>query len=378
MRARRSPLGRYNLIQTSVSRTVKSRSAAGAAHPGWLVAKAMIEAPEPESAPLRTGSAPHCVEFREGRRLGLIGYLYAISAAISNDSVVWLDLVDPSPDELGLLQREFHLHPLAIEDAQTPHERPKIQAYDGYLSVIVHPVTWEGEHLVVHELSIFAGKQYLITVSHSPRFPLGEVERRWHAHDGSLGQDSSFLLYTLLDTIVDGYFPISDRLEEWINDLQAQVFDQSTNATDKLREIFVLKQDVHQARRAVTPMREIIQPIVRGDFKFLDRESLYYRDVYDHAVRVIDQLDSARDYLNSALDILLSMVANRQNEVSKQLAIIATIFLPLTYITGFFGQNFGFMVDHITKPGMFWYLGIGSQVACLLVLLGYFRWKRWF
>jgi magnesium transporter len=338
----------------------------------------MIEAPTPESAPLRMGTAPHCVEFREGRRHGLIEDLDAISDALQADSVVWLDLVDPSAEELALLQREFHLHPLAIEDAQTPHERPKIQAYDGYLSVIVHPVTWEGERLVVHELSIFAGKQYLITIDHTPRFSLDEVERRWHTHDGSIGQDSSYLLYTLLDTIVDGYFPISDRLEEWINDLQAQVFDQSTNATDKLREIFVLKQDVHNARRAVTPMREIIQPIVRGDFKYLDRESLYYRDVYDHAVRVIDQLDSARDYLNSALDILLSMVANRQNEVSKQLAIIATIFLPLTYITGFFGQNFGWMVNNVVSPQIFWGLGVGSQVATVIVLFWYFRFKKWF
>ncbi len=338
----------------------------------------MIEAPEPESAPPRTGSAPHCVEFREGRRHGLIGDLDAIGGAIAGSSLIWLDLVDPSPEELALLQREFHLHPLAIEDAATPHERPKIQAYDGYLSVIVHPVTWEGERLLVHELSIFAGKQYLITISRSPRFPLDEVERRWQMHDGSIGEDSSFLLYTLLDTVVDGYFPISDRLEEWINDLQAQVFDLRSNATEQLREIFVLKQDVHQARRAVTPMREIVQPIVRGDFKFLDREALYYRDVYDHAVRVIDQLDSARDFLNSALDVLLSMVANRQNEVSKQLAIIATIFLPLTYITGFFGMNFAFMTDRITKPWAFWYLGIGSQVICLAILLLYFRWKRWF
>jgi magnesium transporter len=338
----------------------------------------MIDAANPETAPRREGTAPHCVEFRGGKRHGLIGDLEAISDALESHSLVWLDLVDPTAEDLALVQREFKLHPLAIEDAQTPHERPKIEAFDGYLSVIVHPVTWEGERLVVHELAIFAGKQFLITVSKEPVYSLIEVERRWHLHDGSIGEDSSFLLYTLLDTVVDGYFPVSDRLEEWINDLQAEVFDQRTDATSKLREIFVLKQDVHQARRAVTPMREIVQPLVRGDFKFLGSETPYYRDVYDHAVRVIDQLDSARDYLNSALDILLSMVANRQNEVSKQLAIIATIFLPLTYITGFFGQNFGYMVDKIVKPEVFWYLGVGSQVACLLLLVLYFRLKRWF
>jgi magnesium transporter len=104
----------------------------------------------------------------------------------------------------------------------------------------------------------------------------------------------------------------------------------------------------------------------------------FYRDVYDHAIRVIDQLDSARDFINSALEIHLSLVANRQNEVAKQLAIIATVFLPLTYITGFFGQNFGYMVNGITTPQTFWLIGVGTQVVGLVALLGYFKLKRWF
>jgi magnesium transporter len=330
--------------------------------------------------PVRTGTAPHCVEFREGKRHEVITDLDDISERLkSSDNLIWLDLVSPSSGELEVLRREFDLHPLAIEDAQTAHERPKIEAYPNYVFLIVHPATWKDERLIIHEMAIFAGPRYLVTIHHEPAYPLAEAERRWHLHDGELGADVGILLYTLLDTIVDGYFPISDRLEEWISELQNGLFDARSDQNKTLRDIFELKNDVHHARRAIVPMRDILQPLLRGDLKLFDRDDLpFYRDVYDHAIRVIDQLDSARDFINSALEIHLSLVANRQNEVAKQLAIIATVFLPLTYITGFFGQNFGFMVNGITTPQTFWLIGVGTQVVGLVALLGYFKIKRWF
>jgi magnesium transporter len=333
-----------------------------------------------DAVSLRAGTAPHCVEFRNGSRRGVIHDLDRISDAIGeHGNLVWLDLVAPTPEQLELLRREFDLHPLAIEDAETAHERPKIEAYPGYVFLIVHPVGYETGRLVVHELAIFAGHRFLVTIHHEPAYAVAEVERRWQLHDGELGGDSGFLLYTLLDTIVDAYFPITDRLEERINELQNGLFAAHSDQNATLREIFNLKNEIHAARRAVHPMRDILQPLVRGDLKFFEREELaYYRDVYDHAIRVIDQLDSARDLINSALEIHLSLVANRQNEVAKQLTIIATIFLPLTYLTGFFGQNFGYMVNGIASPQTFWYLGIGSQVVGLTALLAYFRIKRWF
>ena len=333
-----------------------------------------------EAPPPRTGSAPHCVEFRGGKRHAVITNLDEISDALAHGTnLIWLDLVAPSAEQLEVLRREFNLHPLAIEDAQTEHERPKIEQYDDYVFLIVHPTTWQGDRLEVHEMAIFAGARYLVTIHHKPPFPIAEVERRWRLHDGELGVDVGILLYTLLDTIVDAYFPIADRLEERIAALQNALFEARSDPNDMLKEIFVLKNDVHNARRAVVPMRDILQPLVRGDIKLFNRDDLpFYRDVYDHAVRVIDQVDSARDFVNTALEIHLSLVANRQNEVSKQLAIIATIFLPLTYITGFFGQNFGYMINGITSAHTFWYLGIGAQLVGLVVLLAYFRIKRWF
>jgi magnesium transporter len=324
-----------------------------------------------------------CVTFRGGKRVGALhGFEEVRDNVGQHGNVVWLDLVDPSDADLTKLKIMFDLHPLAIEDAQTAHERPKIEQYPEYLFLIVHAVTWEDDRLTIHELAIFAGHRFLVTIRREPAFAIDEAERRWTVHDGELGVDAGFLLYTLLDTIVDGYFPIGDRLEEWIADLQAKLFDSAADQrklNEMLRDIFDLKNDVHHARRAVVPMRDILQPLVRGDSKFFDREEeRYYRDVYDHAIRVIDQLDSARDLVSSALEIHLSLVANRQNEVSKQLAIIATIFLPLTYVTGFFGQNFGIMVSGIASRKAFWLLGVGSEVVCLIVLLAYFRIKKWF
>jgi magnesium transporter len=330
--------------------------------------------------PLRTGTDPHCVEFRDGRRHRVIHDLERISDAIGvSGHVVWLDLVAPSHEQLALLQQEFSLHPLAVENAASRHERPKVDAYDGYLFVIIHPVTWSGDRLVAHELAIFAGERFLVTIRNEPQYPIAEVERRWHSHDGELGGDCGFLLYTLLDTIVDGYFLISDRLEEWIEELQTGLFERAGKSDATLREIFEPRNDIHNARRAVVPVRDIVQPILRGDVKVLGSDhSAYYRDVYDHAIRVIDQMDSARDLVSGALEAHLSLVANRQNEVTKQLAVIATIFLPLSFITGFFGQNFGYMVNAIASPAPFFGLGLGSQVVFLAILLVYFRRKGWF
>jgi magnesium transporter len=321
-----------------------------------------------------------CTTFKDGRRTAVLHDPREVGAAVEDQShVVWLDLIAPSSADLESLRTTFDLHPLAIEDAQTEHERPKIESFERYLFLVIHPVTWEDERMIVHEMSIFAGKNFLITIRQKPVYPIDEIEKRYEAHDGKLGEDSGFLLYSLIDSVVDHYFPIGDKLEEWIAELQTRLFDRDARENQTLKEIFDLKNDVHHARRAVAPVREIIQPLVRDDFNFFaGDEERYYRDVYDHAVRVIDQLDAARDLVNSALEIHLSLVANRQNEISKQLAIIATIFLPLTYITGFFGQNFGFMVNSITGAKTFWWLGIGSEVVAAIALLAYFRIKRWF
>lgn len=294
-------------------------------------------------------------------------------------SLVWLDVIGPDAASLSLLQEEFDLHPLAVEDAMTAHERPKIDGYDGYWFLVVHGVTAKDEVVTIHELSIFSGKNYLITVRREPGYPLDEIERRWRTRSGLSKRDSGALLFTVLDTIVDGYFDAVETLDEQINALEVELLREGMQDASLPMRIFALKRDVQRFRRAAVPMRDILNPIIRGDLVLYSTEELaYFRDVYDHAIRVIDQLDAARDLVNNALEINLAIVANRQNAIVKQLTIIATIFLPLTFISGFFGQNFAYLVSNIASPVKFWALGIGTEVVALLVLLVYFKWKKWF
>ena len=296
------------------------------------------------------------------------------------NTFVWFDLAEPTHDDSQLLQSEFELHPVAIEDAALVHERPKIEAYDGYWLVVLHAVTLgRTGKLVSHELAVFVGKNFVITIRAHPLYPLDEIERRWLAK-GTIPHTATGLLYVMLDTVVDGYYPVAHAYDERLVQLENRVLHAKRNPPqDVLRDVLGFKRDLVRLRHAVAPVRDILGPLLRGELATLDSSmTAYYRDVYDHALRVTEQVDSVRDLLNSTLDIHLSSEAHRQGEVSKQLTIIATIFLPLTYITGFFGQNFGWMVNHITDGREFLWLGIGAQLITLALLVVYFRRKGWF
>ncbi|HET9030423.1 MAG TPA: magnesium transporter CorA family protein, partial [Candidatus Aquilonibacter sp.] len=205
------------------------------------------------------------------------------------------------------------------------------------------------------------------------------IVRRWEHQPESLERNSGALLYAILDTLVDGYWPAAETLEERVGDLETSLFEEGVRTRAALIEIFDMKKTIHHFRRAVLPMREILIAVQRNDLGILQAPELpYFRDIYDHATRVNEEIDSARDLVNSALEIHLGLTANQQNEVSKQLTIIATIFLPLTYLTGFFGQNFGWLVNDITGRRAFVIYGLGLELLALVLLLAYFKRKRWF
>jgi magnesium transporter len=167
--------------------------------------------------------------------------------------------------------------------------------------------------------------------------------------------------------------------EDHVEALEEALLGDRQRTKDVLIEIYEMKKDLTRFRRAVVPVRDILTPILRGELKLFGEDEIpYYRDVYDHVAVVVDQMDAARDIINNARDTHISIASHRQNEVAKQLTIVATVFLPLTFITGFFGQNFGWLVNHITDRSAFQFWGIGSEVVGLAGLLGYFRWKRWF
>lgn len=322
-----------------------------------------------------------CSVFRENGTVAPLTDLATISEVLTEPGTfVWLDTVDPGNGDLRVLQEEFALHPLAIEDAIKAHQRSKIDVYDDCWFIVVHAVA-HGEHtLTPSEIAIFAGERFVVTVRHAPAYPLEEVQRRWGTIT-SLKRDSGALVYTILDTIVDDYFPVVEafeaRVEALEHNLLAPITRKST-ARDVLTDILDVKQKLQTMRHIVAPVSDIVARIVRSDVRiFGEDETMYYRDVQDHALRLLDRVDSLHEMLTASLSIHWSVAANRQAEVSKQLTVIATIFLPLSFITGFFGQNFGFLVNHITDRRDFFLLGIGTEIVALLLLIAYFARKRW-
>jgi magnesium transporter len=347
---------------------------------GWKSMAPMKDALQ-RSEPLPSaGDRARCLVYDGTAQPRPLSELGNISEVLADaDTFVWLDVVDPQPDDFALIQEEFGLHPLAVEDALKAHERPKIEAYDDSWFVIVQGATRDGDELRIHEVAIFAGAKFIVTARTRPPYPLDEVERRWQFLPASVRRDSGALLYTILDTVVDGYTTIAEAFEEHVDALESALLGDARRTNAVLLEIYEMKKDLSRFRRAVVPVRDILTPILRGDLQLFGADELpYYRDVLDHVGRVVDQLDGAREVVNNARETHISMASHRQNEVAKQLTIVATVFLPLTFITGFFGQNFGWLVNHITDRQTFALWGIGSEVFALAALLAYFRYKHWF
>lgn len=320
-----------------------------------------------------------CTVYDHGAAPAVLEDLEAISEVLArHDGFVWLDIAQPTAEDLALLQREFEIHPVAIEDALLWHERPKIEFFERYVLVIAHAATLDAEGaLITHEIAIIAGESYAITLRAYPVYSLDEIDRRRQT-SLTVPQDSTGLLYIVLDSIVDGYFPVTELFTTRLDRLESTLFENEGFLERTEREIFRFKRTLTLFRSIVAPMREILLRLTHAEVAPLKPElALYFRDVHDHVLRAIEQIDITRDLVNSTLDIHLATQSHRQNEVSKQLTIIATIFLPLTYITGFFGQNFGWMVNNIASPHIFWWLGVGTQVVTLAILFAFFRSRRW-
>lgn len=324
-------------------------------------------------------SALTCMVYSGDRTPHPLSDLSKISDVIKDPGAfVWFDVVAPDQQDLVLIQDEFDLHPLSIEDAVKAHQRSKLESYETYWFIVVHPVTLDRDRLVTHEVAIFAGKHFLITVRAKPAYPLDEIEHRWQHQPAGLARNTGALLYAILDTVVDGYWPATENLEERVNEQEGNLFESTARTRSALLDIFGTKKDVQRLRKAVGPVREIVAAIMRNDLGVVEPpEQPYFRDIYDHAVRAAESADFVHDLSNSALEVHLGITANQQNEVAKQLTLIATIFLPLTYLTGFFGQNFGFLVNRIQGRAAFWWLGIGLELAALAALVIYFQRRRW-
>jgi magnesium transporter len=299
-----------------------------------------------------------------------------VEGLLAGGRFFWLDLDQPDGADFEVLREVFGFHPLAVEDSETFDQRAKLDDYDDFIFIVVYGATPDGDQLV--EVHCFYSERFLVTVHHDDCPAFAEIRRRYQDRDKTIDQPS-LLLYRVVDGLVDSFFPILGAFDNRIDELENQIFVRADD--QQLQEIFRMKRLLVGMRKAVTPQRDTFASLM-GRIAQLpgleDEDERYFRDVYDHLIRISDLIDSYRDLLTGAMDVYLSTVSNRLNSVMKQLTVIATIFLPLTFITGFFGQNFGWMVRHIDGVPAFLAFGIGSEIAIVLVLLTFFKRRGWF
>jgi len=295
---------------------------------------------------------------------------------LATDGFFWLDLDNPTEDDFEILREVFGFHPLAVEDSEQFDQRAKIDIYDDFVFIVVYGAGRDDNPLV--EVHCFYSERFLVTVHRQDCAALADVRQRYGKREQAMDH-RSLLLYRVLDGLVDSFFPSLAVLDDRIDALEDAIFLEADD--EQLQEIFRLKRQLVGMRKTVTPQRDAFASLMGGvaEIPGLERDDAhYFRDVYDHLIRISDLIDSYRDLLTGAMDVYLSTVSNRTNAVMKQLTIIATIFLPLTFVTGFFGQNFGWMVTNVDGWPTFVALGVGTEIVALLALVAFFKRRGWF
>ena len=286
--------------------------------------------------------------------------------------VPWFHIEDPTSSALDELAKRFRLHPLQIEDCRHPPQRPKVEEHENYLFVVLkHLHSAEGKDIEFDDLDAFIGADFLVTVSTGDRQFMERVCSR--ARQENLSRVDR-LFYMIVDEIVDAYTLLLDRIADESSEIEAEVLENPD--PPMLRRIFRVKRGLIEFRRVSGGMREVVNAIIRRERGIINDDlDMYFRDVYDHLIRTVDLIETYRDLLTGSLDIYLSAVANRTNQVMKVLTVYGTVSIPLVVITGFFGMNL--KLPWMESPHGAWYATALMLFSTLIVLL-YFRAKRWF
>lgn len=318
-------------------------------------------------------------------------------------TILWLDLQDPTEEEVHLLHEEFGFHPLAIEDATRAHERPKVDAYehamlqhpqgpddeltpeeDGpsapgrqtYYFIVFYEAVPDVEHdqVLTQAINIFVGPNFLVTVHGGDSKNVRSTLARWQAPDSPLGISIGALVHAFLDAIVDDYFPLMDQVADRVEDLEDLIFENFSR--EAIESVFSLKKSLLTMRRIVAPERDVLNVLLRRDLSiFGPADVAYLQDVYDHIVRVTDNIDTYRDLLSSALDSYLSLQSNHLNEIVKVLTIASIVLMAASLITGFYGMNFAHMPELHWPIGSLWAIWLMAIVTVGLIV--FFKRKEW-
>src|SRR5262245_1473683 len=290
-------------------------------------------------------------------------------------NVVWVDVTDPTKEDFEELAKEFSFHPLSIEDCRHEHQRPKIEEYQGYYFIVLYEVELTPDRqLEFRELSIFLGRNYLVTVHSRPIRAIETAERLWREWVDLAHRGPGLLAYLMIDAIVDDYMPLLDEISDRMDELEDEIFGDFQS--DSLQEVFRIKKQLLFLRRAVTPLRDVFNSLLRREQPIFSREiSIYFQDVFDHLIRVSETIDTLRDMLGSIMDAYLTVSGNRMSMIMKRLTSISAILMSMTLVAGIYGMNFVYM------PELAWRYGyVGALVVMLIIgvaLYFYFRKINW-
>ena len=326
--------------------------------------------------PATSGAVIASVAYSDGRRIGDVALDDISDALERSDTFVWIGLYEPNEPLLRKIQEEFGLHDLAIEDALSAHQRPKVERYDNSVFIVLRtaqindPKPDKPCDVRYGEVHIFLGRNFVVTVRHGYATSFTPVRTRAESTADLLKQGPAFVVYALMDFIVDQYFPIVDALGEELEALEHRVFTQPFNRRTT-KQIYKLKRDLIALKRVVAPVIELSARIIRFEDETLvpSQTRPYFRDVYDHTLRINDMIDSVRDLLGTALEAHLSLVSVSQNEDTRRLAAWAAIFAVPTAIAGIYGMNFDSM------PELRWSFGYPLVLALIFGLCGFLYWR---
>jgi magnesium transporter len=284
----------------------------------------------------------------------------------------WLDLVAPQADAVRAAGEAFGWHELAIEDTLHFDQRPKLDEYGDYLLLVFYGMHQEGGEVLPVEVHCYISGEYLVTIRTGSCAHLDSTRERLADHSGAI---EDYIVYRVLDSLTDSFFPVVQRIDDKIEDLEDEALSEADSG--RLYSVFELKRELADIRRIVLPQRDLLAsggdlisrlPGLKGD-----KAHNYFRDIYDHLVRIAEQVDAERDALTGVLEVWVSMRSLRMDELTTRLTVVATIFLPLTFLTGFFGQNFGWLVKNIDSAAAFWLLGVGGIFASTVLAWLYVR-----
>jgi magnesium transporter len=308
--------------------------------------------------------------------------LQRIEQAAASGAFFWLDLDihDPGPDDdvTGMLINTFRFHPVAVAAADKFGQRARIDDYADFVHIVTFGMAADGKS--VAEVHCFITEKFIISIHQGNCPALGEVRDRISTHHASdVAAPQVAIFYLIMDGLIDSFFPVLSDFDDSIDDLESAILKNPTE--EQLGTLFNMKREILAIRKVITPQRDMISSLNGGMVAIpgmTDQGSAYFRSLYDHLIRISDMVDGYRDLIGGAMDTHLSMVSNRLNVIMKQLAMIATIFLPLGFLTGFFGQNFAWPIAHLQGGfGYFFFLGVGSELVAIVLLLTLAKRRGW-